>query len=73
VARTLRGPFGVDAGLTIDAFALSIYLDDVYWAEIGRSSIDAALISAALMLLVLVGARPFRLSNRERRRGEKAT
>ena len=28
--------FGVGAGLTIDEFALWIYLDDVYWAEEGR-------------------------------------
>lgn len=34
-------------------------MDDVYWAEEGRSSIDAAVISAGLMLLVLLGARPF--------------
>jgi hypothetical protein len=51
--------FGIGAGLTIDEFALWVYLDDVYWAEQGRSSIDAAVLSAALMLLVLLGGRPF--------------
>jgi len=51
--------FGVGAGLTIDEFALWVYLDDVYWAEEGRSSIDATVIAAAAMGLVLVGGTPF--------------
>jgi len=51
--------FGVGAGLTIDEFALWVYLDDVYWAEEGRSSIDATVIAAAGMGLVLLGFSPF--------------
>ena len=51
--------FGVGAGLTIDEFALWVYLDDVYWAREGRVSIDATVIAAAAMALVLLGARPF--------------
>jgi lysyl-tRNA synthetase class 2 len=51
--------FGVGLGLTIDEFALWVHLDDVYWAEEGRSSIDATVIAAALMLLVLLGFTPF--------------
>jgi hypothetical protein len=51
--------FGIGAGLTIDEFALWVYLDDVYWAEEGRSSIDATVIAAAVMGLILVGASPF--------------
>jgi hypothetical protein len=51
--------FGIGAGLTIDEFALWVYLDDVYWAEEGRSSIDATVIAAALMLLALLGFTPF--------------
>ncbi len=51
--------FGVGAGLTIDEFALWVYLDDVYWAKEGRSSIDATVIAAALMLLALLGFTPF--------------
>ncbi len=50
--------FGVGAGLTIDEFALWVYLDDVYWAEQGRSSIDATVIAAALMGLVVLGVNP---------------
>ncbi len=55
--------FGVGAGLTIDEFALWVYLDDVYWAEEGRSSIDATVIAAAAMGLVVVGVNPFHTSN----------
>jgi hypothetical protein len=51
--------FGVGAGLTIDEFALWVYLDDVYWAEEGRSSIDATVIAAAGMGLILLGFTPF--------------
>ncbi len=53
--------FGVGAGLTIDEFALWVYLDDVYWAEEGRSSIDATVIAAAGMMLILLGFSPFSL------------
>jgi hypothetical protein len=51
--------FGIGAGLTIDEFALWVYLDDVYWAEEGRSSIDATVIAAAGMMLILLGFTPF--------------
>jgi hypothetical protein len=51
--------FGVGAGLTIDEFALWVYLDDVYWAEEGRSSIDATVLAAGGMVLLLLGFTPF--------------
>ena len=51
--------FGVGAGLTIDEFALWVYLEDVYWAREGRSSIDATVIAAALLGLIVVGINPF--------------
>ena len=47
--------FGIGMGLTIDEFALWIHLDDVYWSREGRSSIDASVIAAALMGLILLG------------------
>jgi hypothetical protein len=50
--------FGIGAGLTIDEFALWVHLDDVYWAREGRSSIDATVIVASMMLLVVIGASP---------------
>ncbi len=51
--------FGVGMGLTIDEFALWVYLEDVYWAEEGRSSIDATVIAASAMGLILLGYSPF--------------
>ncbi|HST68867.1 MAG TPA: hypothetical protein VLI94_04325 [Solirubrobacterales bacterium] len=51
--------FGIGAGLTIDEFALWVYLEDVYWADEGRSSIDATVIAAAAMMLALLGFTPF--------------
>ncbi len=50
--------FGIGVGLTIDEFALWVHLEDVYWAKEGRSSIDATVIAAAAMLLVMVGSNP---------------
>jgi hypothetical protein len=55
--------FGIGAGLTIDEFALWVYLDDVYWAKEGRSSIDATVIAAAAMLLALLGFTPFTIED----------
>ncbi|MBS1895240.1 MAG: hypothetical protein JST59_28395 [Actinobacteria bacterium] len=51
--------FGVGVGLTIDEFALWVYLEDVYWAREGRSSIDATVIAAALIGMIVIGANPF--------------
>jgi hypothetical protein len=50
--------FGIGAGFTVDEFALLVHLDDVYWTKEGRASIDATLLAAAGMGLVLVGVRP---------------
>jgi hypothetical protein len=55
--------FGIGAGLTIDEFALWVYLDDVYWAKEGRSSIDATVIAATVMLLALLGFTPFTIED----------
>jgi hypothetical protein len=51
--------FGIGAGLTLDEFALWLHLDDVYWSDEGRQSIDAVLVAALLGGLVLTGAVPF--------------
>jgi hypothetical protein len=53
--------FGIGAGLTIDEFALWLYLRDVYWSEEGRLSVDAAIIATAFALLVVLGTKPFGL------------
>ena len=39
--------------------AAGCYLDDVYWAKQGRSSIDATVIAVGFLGLVLIGTRPF--------------
>ena len=51
--------FGVGVGLTIDEFALWLYLDDVYWQKEGRSSIDFTVLIVCAMGLALIGVRPF--------------
>lgn len=37
--------FGIGAGLTLDEFALWLYLEDVYWSEEGRRSVDAVIVA----------------------------
>jgi hypothetical protein len=53
--------FGIGVGLTLDEFALWLYLKDVYWANEGRDSIDAVVFAALLAGLVAVGVQPFDL------------
>jgi hypothetical protein len=55
--------FGVGAGLTIDEFALWLYLRDVYWAREGRLSVDAAVLATAFAILVVLGTKPFGLDD----------
>ncbi|MCL4286923.1 MAG: hypothetical protein KJ006_04655 [Thermoleophilia bacterium] len=38
--------FGVGSGLTLDEFALWLELEDVYWSDDGRKSIDAVIVAA---------------------------
>jgi hypothetical protein len=59
VSQTPRGAglaaaaavFGVGIGLTVDEFALWLHLEDVYWADQGRKSVDAI-----FCVLVITGA-----------------
>ena len=55
--------FGIGVGLTIDEFALWVHLEDVYWAKEGRSSIDATVIAASAMLLVVLGVNPLAIDS----------
>lgn len=59
----LAGMFGVGAGLTLDEFALWVYLRDVYWTEEGRSSFDAVVIATVVGSLIVLGIAPFDLPN----------
>ena len=55
--------FGAGAALTLDEFALWLYLRDVYWCAEGRSSIDATVMGVVLAALLLVGSSPFGISS----------
>jgi hypothetical protein len=50
--------FGLGAGLVLDEFALILHLDDVYWTEEGRKSVEIVVLATALALLVLSGSLP---------------
>ncbi|MGW1392313.1 hypothetical protein ACWD6Q_11590 [Streptomyces nigra] len=51
--------FGVGAGLVMDEFALILHLDDVYWSEEGRKSVEVVVLTVALVGLLLLGFAPF--------------
>ena len=50
--------FGIGAALTLDEFALWLHLDDVYWSEQGRQSIDAVIVFTIVTGFMLIGAYP---------------
>ena len=58
--------FGVGAGLVLDEFALILHLDDVYWTEDGRKSVEVVVLTAALVGLVLGGLLAVRRQRRQR-------
>ncbi len=51
--------FGVGAAFILDEFALVFHLEDVYWQDEGRASIDAVMIALVVGALVLLHALPF--------------
>ena len=51
--------FGIGCGLTLDEFALWLHLEDVYWSEEGRSSVDAVFLAVMVGWLMIVGIAPF--------------
>jgi hypothetical protein len=55
--------FGVGAGFTMDEFALWVHLDDVYWSQEGRQSLDAVVIAVAVAGLIVLGTQPFGLDD----------
>jgi len=50
--------FGVGLALVLDEFALILHLDDVYWSEEGRTSVNLVFLTAGVLALVLLGATP---------------
>jgi hypothetical protein len=51
--------FGIGTALVLDEFALVLHLEDVYWSEEGRLSVDSVVLGVAVCGLLLVGAAPF--------------
>src|SRR5262245_32572565 len=47
--------FGIGAGLVLDEFALLLHMKDVYWAQEGRSSVDAVILATLIGGVVVVG------------------
>src|SRR6202012_2709240 len=64
-AEILAAAFGIGAGLTLDEFALWVRLEDVYWSEQGRISLDAVVVATLLGGMIVLGLAPFDLSNQE--------
>ena len=54
--------FGVGAALALDEFALWLHVEDVYWSEEGKKSIDAVMIAVIVGAGLLIGAAPLGLS-----------
>jgi hypothetical protein len=59
--EVLAAIFGAGAALALDEFALWLHLQDVYWTEEGRKSIDAVMIAAVVGLVLLAGSSPIGL------------
>ena len=55
----LSAAFGVGAALVLDEFALIFHLQDVYWENEGRKSVDAVVLGFAFGLLFLMQITPF--------------
>ena len=50
--------FGIGAALVLDEFALILHLEDVYWTEDGRTSVDAVFVAVAVAGLLVLGFNP---------------
>lgn len=61
----LAALFGGGAALTMDEFALWLHLEDVYWGQQGRQSIDAVILVGLFMALLLLGLLPLGVDDLE--------
>jgi hypothetical protein len=57
----LAAVFGSGAALVLDEFALVFHLEDVYWEQEGRKSVDAVVLSIVLGSVFLLHAAPLGL------------
>lgn len=57
-AEIFAGVFGVGTALVLDEFALVLHLDDVYWDEEGRSSVDVTVLAITFIGFMIVSASP---------------
>lgn len=64
--------FGIGLALVLDEFALVLHLDDVYWSEQGRLSVDVVFVIGSMMILLLIVGSPFGVEEREMNAGPRA-
>ena len=50
--------FGLGTALVLDEFALILHLDDVYWSDAGRLSVDAIFVATSVTGLLILGVTP---------------
>jgi heme/copper-type cytochrome/quinol oxidase subunit 4 len=50
--------FGIGSALVLDEFALILHMEDVYWSEDGRTSVDAVFAAVAVAGLLILGFNP---------------
>jgi hypothetical protein len=60
-AEILGALFGAGAALALDEFALWLHVEDVYWSEEGRKSIDAVMIAVVVGVGLLLTTSPLGL------------
>ena len=56
---------GIGTSLLLDEFALILHLEDVYWTDKGRISVEIASLAVACLGLMLIGANPLGILDEE--------
>jgi hypothetical protein len=65
VGRLTAAGYGAGAAMTLDEFALWLRLEDVYWSQEGRLSVDAVVLFGAVLSTGLWGGRFIQIAVRE--------
>lgn len=58
VPSVVAAVFGIGSGLVLDEFALILHMQDVYWSEQGRKSVELVVLTAALVAMLTAGFLP---------------